>query len=88
MRKDQEKRLAQVEQSARLVPIEEVETRKTMRVPKVERQSRTRMGNILYRKPKDQIREAAAAMGNRNMSYKDVGLGTFEYYWKHEVEDG
>ena len=85
-RKDQEERLAQAEQSTQPVLIEQVELRNEMIVPKVD-PPRVKMGNVQYRKPRSELRKAAVALGNRNMTYKDIGIRTFEYYTRHEVED-
>lgn len=85
-RKDQEERLAQVEKSAKPVLIEQIELRNEMVVPKVD-PPRVKMGNVLYRKPRAELRKAAIALGNRNMTYKAIGKRTFEYYLRHEVED-
>lgn len=84
-RKDQEERLAQAEQSTQPVLIEQVARRSEMVVPKVD-PPRVRMGNVLYRKPKSELTRAAVALGNRNMTYKDIGIRTFEYYLRHETE--
>ena len=85
-RKDQEERLAQVERSTQPVLIEQIDLRSEMVLPKVD-PPRVRMGNVLYRKPKSELKKAAIALGNRNMTYKDIGSRTFEYYLRHEDED-
>ena len=84
-RKDQEERMAQVERSTRPVLIDDIKIRPRMKVPRVDPQPRITMGNVLYRKPRKELREAAAALGNINMSYKEIGTRTFEYFRKHEV---
>jgi len=84
--KDQEERAARLEESTRPVPIGKIEMRSSMKVPQLERNApRVERGNVLYRKPKTRLQAAAAALGNRNMSYKEIGSRTFEYYFEREV---
>ena len=87
-RKDQEERMAQVERSTQPMLIEEIEIRSRMKVPRVDPQPKITMGNVLYRKPRGELREAASALGDSNMSYKEVGIRTFEYFCEHEIDGG
>ena len=84
VRKDQEKRVEELEESTKPVPIEDVQPNEEMRVPQLEPLTAEK-GNVLYRKSKARLRAAAVALGNRNMSYKEVGSRTFEYHYKREV---
>ena len=83
-RKDHEKRVAELESTTQAVPIEQIEISEAMRVPKLD-PPKIQHGNVLYRKPKTRLRAAGAALGNRNMSYREVGSQTFEYYYEREV---
>ena len=85
-RKDQEERLAHVERTTEPVLIDDLELRSEMIVPKLD-PPRVQMGNVQYRKPRERLKMAAVALGNRNMTYKDIGSRTFEYHFKREVEE-
>ena len=85
-RKDQEERVAELELSTRPVSIEQVGMSQVLKVPKLEPR-KVEMGNVLYRKRKARLKEAATALGNKNMSYKEVGSRTFEYYFTREVDE-
>lgn len=66
--------------------IADVEVRSAMKLPSIAR-SRIKMGNVLYRKPVDELRLAGEALGEESMSYKDIGIKTFEYFFDREVGD-
>ena len=84
--KDQEERAAKLEKATRPVAIEQIKMSSAMRVPTLERRlPLVERGNVLYRKPKIDLKAAAAALGNPNMSYKEIGSRTFDYYFVREV---
>ena len=58
---------------------------KSMKLPIYAPKPKVRMANILYTKPLDQVEKVAVALGNRSLSYKDVGIKTFEYFYENEV---
>lgn len=86
IRKVHEERVAELEQSTQLVLIEDVKVSNTMKIPKLE-STTVPMGNVLYRKSKAKLRATGNALGNRNMTYKDVGSRTFEYFYDREVTE-
>jgi hypothetical protein len=57
-----------------------------MAVPELAR-SKVKMATVQYRKPLEEVRRVADALGNQNMNYKQVGINTFDYFSKREVED-
>jgi hypothetical protein len=70
----------QVESLASKVPIAQIPTRSevllpTLEVPAVAR----RMATVNYAVARDRLRLLAAAFGDNTMSYRDVGLKSFEY---------
>ena len=86
--KDQEERAARLEKSTRSVPLEKIGMRETMKVPQLDPMpQKAAKGNVLYRKRKSRLKAAAAALGNPNMSYRQVGIRTFEYFFKREVHE-
>lgn len=78
---DSAKRL---EQETQARPIAEVQERREMRLPVIAR-PRIKMRNVLYRKPEDELLRAAEALGDAEMSFKEIGLRTFDYYYDREV---
>lgn len=56
-------------------------TPKPMKLPTVNgKQTGVEHVTIAYPKPKEQVKEVAEALGNFNMSAREVGIRTFEYY--------
>ena len=45
------------------------------------------MTTVSYRRPLTEVKTVAKAMGNLNMSNRDVGMRTFDYYVKNEIVD-
>lgn len=45
----------------------------------------TELANIAYRRPVNEIADIRNYLGNRAMSYRDVGIYTFEYFRKMEL---
>ena len=58
----------------------------TMKVPIVSEKPRIKIANILYQRPRSEVVKAATALGSSTMSYKDVGIKTFEYFLENEVD--
>ena len=85
-RKDQIQRLADAEQSTTPIPISEIGPSEEMKVPTV-KPLVVEMGNVLYRLPRVRLLAAAEALGNRNFSYRAVGLKTFEYFCERELPE-
>lgn len=77
----------QKEELAKAVPIFEVAVRQEVELPKIAPKPKIPQANILYTVPKSRVRSLASAFGNINMSYKDVGLQSFEYAFEDLVGD-
>lgn len=78
-----------IEGKADYVPVKTATptTVKSMKLPTYAAKPKIKMANILYQKPVDQVEKAAAALGNKSLSYKDVGIKTFEYFYENEVSE-
>ena len=88
-RKGREQEAKKLEKEMRQLPLEtldDVEPPPRPTVPPLVTE-RVRMANILYRRPVEQVKQVGEALGNRNMTYKDVGEATFDYYLEQEVVD-
>lgn len=66
--------------------VAEVQTRAHMKLPEIAR-SRIVHRNVAYRKPEAELLAAAAALGDRNMPFKEIGIRTFDYFYEREVEE-
>jgi hypothetical protein len=75
----------QVESQAALRPIEMIQTNSQPAFPTFSIPARDTT-TIQYRVDKKRVRAAAEALGNRDLSNKDVGEKTFEYFERNEVE--
>jgi len=75
------------EQEAKPIPIFEVTARPLVSLPQVVVQQRVPDANVLYSVPKPRLLKLAKELGNIRMSYKDVGLKSFEYAYEELVGD-
>jgi hypothetical protein len=74
------------EKSERKVDVYTVSTPQSLRLPALgDGLERPEMGNITYRREVSEIKEVRAHLGNNAMSYRDVGIYTFEYFRKMEL---
>lgn len=69
------------------VSIQSIENSQTIMLPKLEPQKVERPANVHYSVPKTKLRKLAQEFGDINMSYRDVGLNSFEYAYDDLVED-
>lgn len=76
-----------LESAAALKSVSGLAQRKQMKLPIFENKPKVQMSTISYQKPKELVRTVAETLGNRNMSFKQVGIRTFEYYVENEIED-
>jgi hypothetical protein len=86
-RKQIREEAAKREDAAKSVPIFEVTIRQDVELPKIAPKPKIPQANILYTVPRPRVRSLASAFGNINMSYKDVGLKSFEYAFEDLVGD-
>ena len=76
-----------MERRAARVPFSDVAVREQMVLPRIGNANREETVNITYQKPKAEVQKVAKALGNANMSNKQVGIETFDYYRDNETED-
>ena len=85
-RKNDPEEARRKEREAKSVPFFDVEKNPIFKVPSAPARLRIRTANITYQKPQGEVRKAAKALGNGNMTYKRVGEKTFEYFMQNEVD--
>lgn len=86
-RKQIREEVAKREDAAKSVPIFEIAIQQDVELPKIAPKPKIPQANILYTVPRPRVRSLASAFGNINMSYKDVGLQSFEYAFEDLVGD-
>lgn len=69
------------------IPIQSVENNRTIIFPKIEPKRVVQPANVHYSVTVTKIKRLAQEFGNINMSYRDVGLNSFEYAYDDLVED-
>lgn len=72
------------ERQTRSVSVLRLRTRKQMKVPKMQSTGKP-VANILYARPSARVDRVRRALGDANLSNRDVGIQTFEYFYKREV---
>ena len=78
---------ARVREAAAVVrPLFQVAPRAALQVPRIGA-ARIDTAGVSYRKPTAQIAKVKTALGNANMSNREAGSRTFDYYIKNEVEE-
>ena len=75
------------ERAAKGVPLFQVPENQVFGVPAMPDKAHVKVANILYQKPVAAVNKVRKTLGHGNMSYRDVGLKTFEYYVENEVEE-
>jgi hypothetical protein len=80
-------RARKLEEAAVARPISDIRIRENLVLPSIPKTPRVRMANIHYQRPKEEVLRAARALGNGALSYRDVGIRTFEYFMENEVTD-
>ncbi len=73
-----------LEQAAPAVPLDKLSKQGTLVVPRMT-STRTKMANIGYQVTNRRLNLAAKALGNESMSNRQVGLKTFDYFYRAEV---
>ncbi|MEB0025886.1 ATP-binding protein [Pseudomonas sp. MH9.2] len=78
-----------VESSAAIKPITDIKVISVapapMKLPVFESAPKIRMGTVSYQQPLALLSKVAQSLGNSQMSYKQIGQKTFEYYVENEV---
>lgn len=67
------------EARARPVDLEKVSARPAVVLPRLTPKVSEKVGNVNYSMPVTKLKKLASSLGNLNMSYRDVGIKSFEY---------
>ena len=86
-RKSQMEEAKALEKQAERVSIFEIPIRKETALPQLQAKPREKVANILYTVPLKRAQALATAFGYVGMSYKEIGLKSFEYAFDDLVED-
>lgn len=58
-----------------------------MKVPLFAAKPKVQMASIAYQRPVSEVKKVAEALGNSQLSYKQIGIETFEYFLNNEVDE-
>jgi hypothetical protein len=76
------------EQNSKACSILSVKPSKILKLPAIQRPKLPiKPANISYAVPVERVKKMADALGNINMSYRDVGIATFEYCFEDLVSE-
>lgn len=76
-----------IENQSKPVPIFDIKINHELKVPIFEPKPKVKTTNVSYTMPIERVKKLARALGNINMSNKDVGIESFEYTYNDYVED-
>jgi hypothetical protein len=85
-RKSALKSAKNLEDSAKPIEASTVDPNPTVELPKVGA-SKVKIATVSYQVPLARMKALASALGNINMSYRDVGTSSFEYTYDAHVDD-
>ena len=88
VRKQAREKAKEKEDAADAVSIHEVRKHKTVTLPKLVRVPAPRPANVNYSVPLDRMTKLKTGFGDINMSYRDVGLKSFNYAYEDWVGEG
>lgn len=74
-----------LEQVAKPMPIYEVAVRQYVALPQLAPKPKVKPANVAYSVPLEKLRNLARELGNVNMSYREVGLKSFDYAYAEHV---
>ena len=75
------------EEVAEAVSIQDVKKRPSIAFPKLSRVQAEPMANVNYAVSVSRMRRLATELGDVNMTYRDVGLRSFDYVYDDLVEE-
>ncbi|MFD2113256.1 ATP-binding protein [Thiorhodococcus fuscus] len=73
------------EAETRSIPIHQIQAQSSTKLPNLTVKPRQKMANVNYSVSRERMKELARELGNINMSYKDVGLRSFDYMYSDYV---
>lgn len=74
------------EAKAQPVELERVSARPAVVLPRLTPKVTEKVGNVNYSMPVIKLKKLAASLGNLNMSYRDVGIRSFDYTYSDLAE--
>ena len=87
-RKQNVESVRELEQSVTAIDVFSVPQREEVKLPEVARPAtRERLANVNYAVPLRKLRALASGLGNASMSYRDVGLESFEYAFEDLADE-
>ena len=76
----------EAEKGLEQVDVYRVETPQPLKLPELSKKiDKVEYANIMYKRPLGEIAEIRNYLGNRAMSYREIGLYTYEYFRKMEL---
>ena len=86
VRKTAIERAKKLEESAKPIEASSVTENSSVVLPKITTK-RTRVANVNYSVPLTKMKSLAEALGDVGMSYRDVGMASFDYTYNDHVDD-
>jgi hypothetical protein len=74
------------EADAKPVPLDQVKRSTQLKLPQLALSKKIAVVNIAYQKPMAEVKAVARALGNPSLAYRTIGVKTFEYFKKREVD--
>lgn len=75
------------ESGGRAVPLPQVRRNENIRLPQPTPKPAEPQANVNYAVPRKKLRELAEGLGNRNLTYREVGLQSFDFAYEHLVDE-
>jgi hypothetical protein len=76
-----------IEESTKSRPISAIEENSQVLLPAVKASKQERVANVNYAVDVDRLKDLAASLGDRSMTYREVGIRSFDYAYGELVED-
>jgi hypothetical protein len=89
-RKNEREHAAAREQQSKPTPLANVRPREQVRLPNLNqgnRKPRERPANINYSVPLKRMHALAAALGSINLTYREVGIKSFDFAYENLVDE-
>ncbi len=74
-----------LEKEAKAQSIFEVQKNKSVTMPQLTQKTRIKVANIAYSMPRERVQKLAEGLGDINLTYRDVGIKSFEYAYADHV---
>ena len=84
---ESQNKVKKLETAAKPVSVYKVKQQKVLVLPKFERPKEEKSANVLYSVPVTKAKALARGLGNVNLSYREIGLKSFEYAYEDLAEE-